>query len=271
MERVLQLEQLPVDILIQIFNYLDQPSRLQICLVSKFMLKTCICIMWYVPKCTTAFALNALMATINNGSNNLYPYSSYMSGLNLSFDQAVHIDVCCNTILSLRTLWIENVESLSPTFLNQIARDIAELGLSRCSKETINSISVILARYKQRSKLEQIDIYDCYMSDQMVHQMVVSTPMLKRFNYCRSGFLSDSSIFAIVEHCQLIESLIMTLPRHIVQANTVTFAALEVLAQLPRLKIFVCRGQVRIATKQNEEWMYKHCPSLIHCDFSFDT
>ncbi|PHZ17695.1 uncharacterized protein RHIMIDRAFT_11003 [Rhizopus microsporus ATCC 52813] len=249
MERVLQLEQLPVDILIQIFNYLDQPSRLQVCLVSKFMLKTCICIM----------------------CNNLYPYSSYMSGLNLSFDQADHIDVCCNTTLSLRTLWIENVESISPTFLNQIVRDVAELGLSKCSKETIRSVSVTLAQYKQRSKLEQIDIYDCYMSDQMVRQMVISTPMLKRFNYYRSGFLSDSSIFAIVEHCQLIESLIMTLPRHIVQANTVTFAALEVLAQLPGLKIFVCRGQVRIATKQNEEWMYKHCSSLIHCDLSFDT
>ncbi|CAO3696127.1 unnamed protein product [Rhizopus stolonifer] len=155
----------------------------------------------------------------------------------------------------------ENVESISSQALCHV--DMQAVYFSNCTTDVIQSVIV-----KQSARLEKIMIYDCQVADKVFYGMVA--PSLRYFSYCRSGFISDAAIAAIVQHCPCVETLVLTLPRNIVQANTMTQASLDSLTQFKCLKVLVCKGQIRISNGEYKNWLYKHIPSLEYCDLSFD-
>lgn len=274
MKNGLYFEKLPNDILVQMIDYLDQPSQLQLCLVSKFMSSICIRILWRMPKCTTPAAFNRLMSVLNS-DHQYYPYNAYMIGLNLSFHSTQTLDDSSDIIFSLtslRMIWIKNVQTMSITLLDKMfaTKDLEQLCVFQCLTDVIRDLLVVLKCHGPYEKLERVAIEASHMPDSIVCQMVTLMPALRHFRYCQSGFISDTTIVTLINHCPFLESLILTLPRHIIQANTVTFASLKALSQSKHLKLFVCKGQVRISTAEYKGWLYKYCPCLEYCDLSFD-
>lgn len=268
MKNALSIKELPNDILVQILDLLDHPSQLQMCLTSKAISRSCIKVMWRIPRCTKATTFKALMSTVDNSNSNYYPYSIYMIGLSISFSsvQTLHYDSPISPI-PLKLIRLENVLELSIALVDKIlCNNLQQIHLSKCAFNSVNTFLDAFMHHGPYDKLEKITIDDSHMSDQLICQMITMAPDLRHLNYSQSGFISDKTVDIIVQHCPLLETFVATLPRPIIQANTVTFTSLEKLAQLKHLKIFVCKGQVRISKIEYKNWLYKHCPSLKCCN-----
>ncbi|KAG1456983.1 hypothetical protein G6F56_006711 [Rhizopus delemar] len=258
MKSVSRLERLPVDIIIQILDCLDQYSQWITCTLSKLLSELTVRRMWHTPKCTSLQAFHVLLSSLKD-KESYYAYASFLVNLHLSMDRLV-IEPAIPE-LQLKTLWIENMEFISFQALCHV--DMQAVYFSNCATDVIQSIIV-----KQSARLEKIMIYDCPVADEVFYEMVA--PSLRYFSYCRSGFISDAAIAAIVQHCPCVEALVLTLPRNIVQANTMTQASLDSLIQFKCLKVLICKGQIRIANGEYKNWLYKNIPSLEYCDLSFD-
>jgi hypothetical protein len=274
---------LPNDILLIIIDYFDQRDLLEIARVAKFISSTSIQKLWHRPRCKTPLALKLILTTLNKSTSTiLHPYHDWLIGL----------DICLNTMQSLsdtiftsqqlisrqninlhiKSLRLANVQATVKTsqFLIDyfISPCIKEIKLSNCSIEVTSSL-ITTQHQRIYDKLDRICIQDCYITDAWVRQIVSSTPQLRHFSTLRSGYLSDTSMVAITQHCPRIETVIVTLPSHLVQSNTITFDSLQLLSNCMHLKKFVCRGQVRISNDICQDWLYSHCPKLEHVDLSF--
>jgi hypothetical protein len=270
------LTSLPVDVLIHITNYLNQRSQLELGIVSKFIAHISIKQLWHTPTCTSIMALKSFMHTYNNQTN-IYPYHTWLVGLNISFPLAQHVDdyteldLDFSTLIALRTLRLNNLQtsldvcnSLLGLF---IQHRLQEIDISNCCTDITFSLATQLT--KKSGNIYRISIQDCYMTDSLVEQITAATPKLQHFSSQRSGYMSDTAILAITQNCPLIETLIVTLPKYIIQSNTITLTSLVALGNCKHLKKLVCRGQIRIASEESRKRLFQHCPLLEHCDLSF--
>lgn len=265
------IEDLPTDILIQIVRYLDQKSQLELGLVSKCVSYICIKQLWHTPRCTSIAALEKWIHTLNK-THNAYPYHTWLSGLDLAFDSIQHVpdSILIPRQIPLRSLKLHNVQATFTKFIELSCDKIEEIEFSNCSADiTIGFAAQLIDKKKKYLKLYRISILDCYLTDALVNQIVPFTPKLCYFGSQGSGYMSDSAILAITENCPLIETLIVTLPKYIIQSNTITSISLEALSKCLHLKKFICTGQVRIATEERGSWLLEKCTSLEHCDLSF--
>ncbi|GAN06100.1 hypothetical protein MAM1_0112c05577 [Mucor ambiguus] len=270
------LENLPADVLIQVIRYLDQPSQLELGLTSKYISYICIKQLWLTPRCTSVAKLETWIYTLNKAQNT-YPYSTWLIGLDLAFDGIQHVPdslLIPKQQISLRSLKLHNVQATSTAstkLLHLISCNrIEEIEFFNCSAEiTIGFATHLLGEANKHHKLYKISFLDCYLTDALASQIVAFIPNLRSFTSQGSGYMSDTAILAITEHCPLIESLIVTLPKYIIQSNTITSISLEALSKCVHLKQLICTGQVRIASKERESWLLENCMSLKHCDLSF--
>ncbi|KAG2199279.1 hypothetical protein INT46_006679 [Mucor plumbeus] len=265
------IENLPTDILIQIVRYLDQKSQLELGLVSKCISYISIKQLWHTPRCTTITALEKWVHTLNK-THNAYPYRTWLIGLDLAFDNIQHVpdSILIPRQILLRSVKLHNVQATSSTFIELFCDEIEEIEFSNCSADIIIGFTTQMSDKKKKYlKLYKFSILDCYLTDALVNQIVSFTPKLRYFGSQGSGYMSDSAILAITENCPLIETLIVTLPKYIIQSNTITSVSLEALSKCLHLKKFICTGQVRIATEERGSWLLEKCTSLEHCDLSF--
>jgi hypothetical protein len=268
---------LPVDVLIHITHYLDQRSQLELGIVSKFIAHISIKQLWHTPTCSSLMALKSFMHTYNNTQTNAYPYHTWLVGLTISFPLAQHIDdykildLDCSISITIRTLRLNNLQAsidICNPFLGLFVQHrLQEIDISNCCTDMTFSLAAQLT--KKKSNIHRISIQDCYMTDSLVEEITSGTPKLRYFSSQRSGYMSDTGILAIVRNCPLIETLIVTLPKYIIQSNTITAASLEALGGCKHLKKLVCRGQIRIASEESKKRLVQHCPLLEHCDLSF--
>lgn len=270
------LENLPTDVLIQVVRYLDQKSQLELGLTSKCI--SCICLkqLWHTPRCTSVAKLEKWVYTMNK-TQNTYPYSAWLIGLDLAFDSIQHVPdslLIPRQKTPPRCLKLHNVQATSTAsmqLLHLISCDrIEEIEFSNCSSEiTTGFATQLIGEKNKHRKLDKISFLDCYLTDALVSQIVAFVPNLRSFVSQGSGYMSDTAILAIAKHCPLIENLIVTLPKYIIQSNTITTVSLEALSKCVHLKKLICTGQVRIASKEHESWLIENSISLKHCDLSF--
>ncbi|CAO3637513.1 unnamed protein product [Mucor fragilis] len=272
----LNLENLPTDVLIQIIKYLDQQSQLELGLTSKRMSYICIKQLWHTPRCTSVTGLEKWVYTLNKVQTT-YPYAAWLIGLDLTFDGTQQVPdslLVPRQQTSLRRLKLHNVQAASTAsmeLLHLISCDkTKEIEFFHCSAEiTIGFATQLIGDKNKHHTLNKISFLDCYLTDSLVSQIVRFTPNLRSFTSQGSGYMSDTAILAIAEHCPLIESLIVTLPKFIIQSNTITSISLEALSKCVHLKKLICTGQVRIASKERESWLLENSMSLKHCDLSY--
>ncbi|KAL9558017.1 hypothetical protein MBANPS3_001117 [Mucor bainieri] len=267
MSRNLNLEKLPTDVLIQIIRYLDQQSQLQLALTAKYLSYICIKQLWHTPRITSVTKLETWSYTLNKAKT-AYPYSSWLIGLDLTFDGIQHVPdslLIPRQQTPLRRLKLYNVQATSASsteLLNLLYYDrIEEMEFRNCSAEvTIGFATRLIAETNKHYKLNKVFFLDCYLTDALVSQIVPFIPNLRSFISQGSGYMSDTAILAIAKHCPLIENLI---------SNTITSISLEALSKCVHLKKLICTGQVRIASKERESWLLENSMSLKHCDLSF--
>lgn len=278
---------LPNDVLLIIIDQLNQNDMMELSCVAKFI--SCISMkkLWHKPKCKTPLALKSIISTLNKATSTvMYPYHDWMFVMDISLENTMQ-SLADNTfsssnallltpqqknnLLELKTLRLAHVQASTMTsqfLINYFTspNHIKEIQIINCSTEVTSSF-ITTQKYQ---KLTRVSIEDCSITDTWIQQIVNSTPQLKYFSIERSGYMiSDAAIFAIAQHCPLIESLIVTLPSHLAQSNTITFQSMQSLSACIHLNKFVCRGQVRIANQECEHWLYSHCPKLEHVDLSF--
>ncbi|KAI9306400.1 hypothetical protein BJ944DRAFT_159973, partial [Cunninghamella echinulata] len=84
-----------------------------------------------------------------------------------------------------------------------------------------------------------------------------------------NGFFSDQGIIHLANHCnQQLEQLSLTLPKNLIQSNTITQSSIKELAtKCSRLRQFTCLGQSRINPELAKETFLLYCPQFISCDF----
>lgn len=272
-------ESLPMDILIQIISQLDSTSQLSLGIVSKFISSVCIKQLWHTPLCRSIVSLKSILTIINNTESNFYPYATWIMALNISFKTLEKLPESLVRILKnsapipLRSLRLDKIDgsikdcqSLFQVFIQP--HSLESLELCNCPSDVIISIANHLALTPD-NKIEKLYIKDSYLSDSLIKQMMTCLPQLHCFTSEGSGYISDTSILAIIAYCPLIETIIITLPNYLVQSNTITFISLEALTHCTHLTTFICKGQVRISNEESKQWLLKHCPSLKYCDLSF--
>lgn len=271
---------LPHDVLLNIIEHLDSNNAqlVQVGLVSQFISHLCFQKLWHTPLCKSEHTLKLLLSTLLlDEFTTAYPYRDWFTGISLDIMQPLVFDSYKERQplpFSIKTLQLVNVHASTETSQHLIhlfnnTQTLREIHLSHCCNEL--STCLITAVNSNYSKLTRICIEDCHVPDRWVKQITQCTPHLRYFSSQRSGYiLSDAAIIAITLNCPLIETLIVTLPNHIIQSNTITKLSLESISKhCHYLKKFICRGQVRIATKDCQDWLYSHCPSLEYCDLSF--
>lgn len=233
--------------------------------------------LWHTPRCASVAKLEKWVHTLNNAQT-AYPYSTWLIGLDLAFDGTQHVPdsllIASQQQTSLRRLKLHNVQATSAAsmeLLHLISCDrTEEIEFLNCSAEiTIGFATKLITGNNKHHKLHTISLLDCYLTDALVSQIVPFTPNLRSFTSQGSGYMSDTAILAIAEHCPYIENLIVTLPKYIIQSNTITSISLEALSKCVHLKKLICTGQVRIASKERESWLLENSMSLKHCNLSF--
>ncbi|CEP17146.1 hypothetical protein [Parasitella parasitica] len=267
---------LPLDILIQIVRYLDEKSQLELGLTSKKISSICCKQLWHTRTCTSISALEAWANTLNK-EDNVHPYHEWVIGLNLAFDsiQFVPDSILIPRQITTRTLKLLNVHA-TPTASRSVMRLIScekteEVEINKCSVEIIAGFATRLEFNRNKHlKLNRISIIDCFLLDTQVAHIVSFTPNLRSFTSEGCSYLSDTAILAITEHCPLIETMIVTLPNHIRQSNTITVSSLKALSKCKKLTKLICKGQVRLIGDEHRIWLLKNCPSLEYCDLSYD-
>ncbi|KAI8641142.1 hypothetical protein BD408DRAFT_418698, partial [Parasitella parasitica] len=147
---------------------------------------------------------------------------------------------------------------------------IEEIEINKCSVEIIAGFASQLGiNQNKHLKLNRISIIDCFLTDIQVAYIVSFTPNLRSFISEGGSYLSDTAMLAITEHCPSIETLVVTLPSHIRQSNTITVNSLKALSKCANLTKLVCKGQVRLVGDEHRNWLHKNCPSLKYCDLSY--
>lgn len=269
------IQDLPMDILIQILNYFEASELLELSTSCKFISRCSLQRLWQSPKCHSMAQLTSLLSTLD-ARDRMYPYHSWISDLYVCSEimqTSIRQDVLNKLLrphveLKVKRLQLCNVhtDQTSSDMLSRlfITDTIKEICIENCSVEIVSCLVVT-----RKENLNRITIKDCFITDPWIKHIVSLTPNLRYFSSQRSGYVSDIAILAITQNCPLIETLIVTLPKHIIQSNTITFLSLQSLQHCVYLKKFVCRGQVRISNQESQDWLYAHCPQLQYCDLSF--
>ncbi|KAI8080365.1 hypothetical protein BDF21DRAFT_418887 [Thamnidium elegans] len=270
------IQDLPIDILIQILNYFEDKELLELSICWKFISSTSLQKLWHSPKCRSMRQLKYMLSTLGD-ADSMYPYHSWISDMYISLEimQTIPQNILNNlqhVELKVKRLQLCNVytDQGSGDVLTRlfITDTIKEINIENCSVEIITCLSKQITT-TIKEKLNRITIKDCYITDPWIKDIVRFTPKLKYFSSQRSGYVSDIAILAITQNCPLIETMIVTLPKHIIQSNTITFHSLQSLSNCIYLKKFICRGQVRISNQESQDWLYANCPQLQCCDLSF--
>ncbi|KAI9250623.1 hypothetical protein BY458DRAFT_524614 [Sporodiniella umbellata] len=258
MKRAPRLEKLPKDVLLQILDRLDSKTLREISTVCKSLSEPAVRQMWHSAECRTLNGLDVLLTSLESDVS-YYDYRTFLVNLRLIIDKLNQP----LPGLKIKTLWIERANALPPHILDTV--DVQHICFSHCHPDTILSIF----NHASACQPYKLLIYDCPGMDMVIHSLFLPQS-IKEFSYCRSGFISDRAIETLAQQCPLIETLILTLPKNIIQANTMTLDSLLLLTQFKHLKVLVCKGQIRISKKEHKNWLYSHIPSLEYCDLSFN-
>lgn len=256
---------LPIDILLVIINsYADQPTLYNLGLTSNSISFYAIQQLWHMPYISTHKSLHQFSNTLSLPST-LYQYRDWVSGLALHIRSSakneysnIYQTIPDSTFSNLQQLKLEilslqqiDVNIISISFKNfitaQLNQGMSDLHIYECTPVTVEFILETL-QIKERPYLRKLCFHDCHLTDRQVEHFATTCRHLQTLLLDRCGCLSDSSMVTIASSCQQLDTLVVTLPSHIIQSNTITTKTIEALEKhCLSLKQFVCSGQIRIS------------------------
>ncbi|KAI8375444.1 hypothetical protein BD560DRAFT_392316 [Blakeslea trispora] len=263
---MLHLQELPIDILIAISNHLDPLSKLQLSLTCQLFASLVLKTIWRFPTCHSSTQLASMIQTLHMDS--LYDYSQWIEKVEVQQLSSaatrlfmIHPSVMPKAVHFNST----DTGNLDQGLLGALLHtDVRQIEFTHCSYAFLTCFVDHLSQQRYDA-LTHLSFSHCMLSDMHIQRIVQQTANLRHLSCQQSAYISDKSIMSIVQACPLIETLIITLPSYLSQANTITLASLEVLCQCQSLSTFICQGQVRIASADVVKWLLDRCLSLKHC------
>ncbi|GAA5795069.1 hypothetical protein HPULCUR_000420 [Helicostylum pulchrum] len=218
-----------------------------------------------MPYITTAESLDRLSTTLSLPSPH-FPYKDWVTGLALHMieqeDEYTYQSITPGIFGSLCNLKLETLSLLRMNisikdisyhqFLKaQLDQGLSELHLYQCTPITLATVSTTIQQHSW-VHLRSLCIHNCYLTDTQVERMVRFCPSLQLLRLDECGCLSDTAMLTIAQNCLQLNTLVVTLPRNIVQSNMITVRTIEALqTHCLFLKRFICTGQTRISEYVN--------------------
>ncbi|GAA5814400.1 hypothetical protein MFLAVUS_007896 [Mucor flavus] len=253
---------LPLDIiLIIIRHYADHSTLYHLGLTCRAISPHAFLQLWQMPYITTAKSLDQLSTTLSLTSPH-FPYKDWVTGLALHMieqeDEYTYqsitpdiFDSLCNLKLEILSLLRMNIPIKDVSFhqflKTQLDQGLSELHLYQCTPITLVTVSTTIQQHS-RVHLRSLCVHNCYMTDTLVERIVRFCSSLRLLRLEECGCLSDTSMLTIAQNCLQLNTLVVTLPRNIVQSNMITVRTIEALqTHCLFLKRFICTGQIRIS------------------------
>lgn len=277
-------QSVPLDVILIVLAYTDQSELYQLSIVSKRVSVHALQQLWSMPYISTMESLCYLTRTLAS-PNTKYPYKDWISSLAVHFEQDyeeynsnyyqaitdeeifLQLSQLELELFSLQNIHVttDNIPLLEKLISIQLKQGMAELQVYQCTSMAVIAILNSLQESKNEH-LRKLCFHDCSLTDHQVENVVQYCPDLRTLKLDRCGCLSDSSMIAIAENCKELDTLLVTLPPSIIQANTITSRTIDALEiNCLSLKKFICGGQLRI--QEYIKCSRQHQPQ---CDMHFN-
>ncbi|CAO3599976.1 unnamed protein product [Absidia cylindrospora] len=300
------IRHLHYDILTTVLPFLDPSTLLQFAIVSQSYSQPALRRLWHRPRITHPDKLynfiQSLYRSIQQEQQHQCvhrPYYEWMTGLTIAFNSFQPIPLL-HTFQSILFHHLPNLAYLSlhhthAVFSPSVQRYRAQFCLLEIPLSEMPG-PITLAHHPSDNNngndpLPWLDLYfnipaslkvvplplthisithssitGLLLNDDYLYQIAISCPDLRKIRF--SGFFSDKGVKHVANACHALEIVFLSLPKGLVQSNTITHDSLDYLSMsCPRLTQFTCLGQTRIDPTLAEHTFRLHCPHFSYCDF----
>ncbi|OBA23261.1 RNI-like protein [Metschnikowia bicuspidata var. bicuspidata NRRL YB-4993] len=202
-----RLLQLPTEVLLQIFKYLDKRDLFSLLTVCRDLSSLIVEIMWFRPnmQSDTAFQKIKDILELPRGLTH-WDYRNYIKRLNLSFmtkfvdDELLDLFRGCP---KLERLTLVNCTKLNHMPISRVLKNCNRLqSIDMTGVQDIQD-DIIYALAQNCPRLQGLYAPGCgNISEEAIIQLLQSCPMLKRIKFNNSENISDRSILAMYENCK---------------------------------------------------------------------
>lgn len=204
-----RLVQMPTEVLLQVFRYLDKAELFSLLTVCREFLDLIVEILWFRPnmQSDTAFHKISEVMKAPRGSTH-WDYRLYIKRLNLSFmtklvdDELLELFVGCP---KLERLTLVNCTKLSHGPITAVLEGCCHLQLIDMTgvQDIHDDIIYTLAHHCPR--LQGLYAPGCgNISEDAVVALLRACPMLKRVKFNNSDHISDATVLPMYENCRLL-------------------------------------------------------------------
>lgn len=202
-----RLLQLPTEVLLQVFKYLDKSELFSLLTVCREFANLIVEILWFRPnmQSSTAFKKIRLVMALPREQTH-WDYRSYIKRLNLSFMTNLVNDPLLNLFEGcpkLERLTLVNCSQLSHLPISRVLQLCDRLqSIDMTGVQDIQD-DIIYALARNCTRLQGLYAPGCgNISEEAVITLLTSCPMLKRIKFNNSENITDASIAAMYENCK---------------------------------------------------------------------
>lgn len=203
----LRLLQLPTEVLLQIFKYLDKGDLYLLLTVCREFSDLIVEILWFRPNMQSDAAFHKIRdVMLLPRTSTHWDYRNYIKRLNLSFMTKLVDDLLLDLFAGcpkLERLTLVNCTKLSHGPITRVLQSCDRLqSIDMTGVQDIQD-DIIYALAKNCTRLQGLYAPGCgNISEQAVIALLWACPMLKRIKFNNSENITDDSILAMYENCK---------------------------------------------------------------------
>lgn len=205
----LRLLQLPTEVLLQIFKYLDKGDLFLLLTVCREFSNLIVEILWFRPNMQSDGAFHKIQAVMAQPRDRTHwDYRQYIKRLNLSFMTKLVDDPLLDLFAGcpkLERLTLVNCTKLSHVPITRVLVNCDRLqSIDMTGVQDIQD-DIIYALAEHCTRLQGLYAPGCgNISEEAVITLLRACPMLKRIKFNNSENITNSTILAMYENCKLL-------------------------------------------------------------------
>lgn len=204
-----RLLQLPTEVLLQIFKYLDKSDLFSLLTVCREFSDLIVEILWFRPNMQSDVAFHKILNVMKLSRDQTHwDYRNYIKRLNLSFmtklvdDELLDLFAGCP---KLERLTLVTCTKLTHTPITRVLQNCDRLqSIDMTGVQDIRD-DIIYALAKHCTRLQGLYAPGCgNISEEAIITLLGSCPMLKRIKFNNSDNITNDTILAMYENCKLL-------------------------------------------------------------------
>lgn len=205
----LRLIQMPTEVLLQVFKYLDKSDLYLLLTVCREFSDLIVEIMWFRPNMQSDSAFHKVRQVMEQPKESTHwDYRNYIKRLNLSFmtklvdDRLLDLFVGCP---KLERLTLVNCTKLTHAPITRVLNGCDRLQLIDMTGVQDIQDDIILALAEHCPRLQGLYAPGCgNVSENAIITLLQACPMLKRIKFNNTDNITNDSILAMYENCKLL-------------------------------------------------------------------